>query len=116
MKEHAERRSECRMEVLNAPVCRAALADLSRQPDKTTATGTPNPPRKGRRAKRTANAKARAEAEAQKEKKRASSPPRSPPRSYRDWPELVCPKDTRRPEDKPRKVRGGVEADDCGEG
>ena len=106
MKEHAEIWSECRMEVLNAPVRRAALADLSRQPDKTPATGTPNPPGKGRRVKRTANAKARAEAEAQKEKKRArrSSPSRSPPRSYRDQPELARPKDIRRPEDKPRKV------------
>ena len=106
MKEHAEIWSECRMEVLNAPVRRAALADLSRQPDKNPATGTPNPPGKGRRAKRTANAKARAEAEAQKEKKRArrSSPSRSPPRSYRDRPEVARPKDIRRPEDKPRKV------------
>ena len=106
MKEHAEKWSECRTEVLNAPVRRAALADLSRQPDKTPATGTPNPSGKGRRAKRTANAKARAEAEAQKEKKRArrSSPSRSPPRSYIDRPELARPKDIRRPEDKPRKV------------
>ena len=59
-----------------------------------------------RRAKRTANAKACAEPDAQKEKKRArrSSPSRSPPRSYRDRPELARPKDIRRPEDKPRKV------------
>ena len=84
MKEHAEIWSECRMEVLNAPVRRAALADLSRQPDNTPATGTSNPAGKGRRAKRTANAKVCAEAVAQKEKKRArrSSPSRSPPRSY----------------------------------
>ena len=83
------------MEVLNAPVRRAALADLSRQPDKNPTTGTPNPPGKGRRAQRTANAKARAEDEAQKEKKRArrSSPSRSPPRSYRDRLELARPKD-----------------------
>ena len=80
MKEHTEIWSECRMEVLNGPVRRAALADLSRQPDKTPATGTPNPPGKGRRAKRTANAKARAEAEAQKERRaRRSSPSGSPP-------------------------------------
>ena len=79
---------------------------LSRQPDKTPATGKPNPPGKGRRAKRTANAQARAEAEAQKEKKRArrSSPSKSPPRSFKDQPELARPKDIRRPEDKPRKV------------
>ena len=71
MKEHAEIWSECRMDVLSAPVRKAALADLFRQPDKTPAT------------KRTANAKARAEAEAQKEKKRArrSSPSRSPVRT-----------------------------------
>ena len=105
MNEHAEIWSECRMEVMNAPVRRAALADLSRQPDQTHATRTPKPPGKGRCAKRTANAKALAEAEAQKEKRaRRSSPSRSPPRSYRDRPELARSKDTRRPEDKPRKV------------
>ena len=106
MKEYAGIWSECRMVVLNAPVRRAALADFSKQSDKTSGKGTPNPPGKGRRAKRLANTKSHTEAETQKEKKRArrNSPSRSPPRSYKDRPELALPKDTRRPEDKPKKV------------
>ena len=79
MKEHAEIWSECRMEVLRAPVRRAALADLSRQPDKTPATGTPNPPVKGRRAMRMRRPAPRLRRRRRRNEPRRSSPSRSPP-------------------------------------